>query len=71
MIVGHKKQWNFLKEKFESEKLGHAYLFVGAEQLGKKSLAKEFVKLINCTRDIRKKLEEMFNSKNLKYLLIT
>lgn len=48
MLVGHKKQWDFLKKKFESEKLSHAYLFVGEEQLGKKRLAKEFVKLINC-----------------------
>ena len=47
-IVGHQKQWDFLKKKFELEKLSHAYLFVGEGQLGKKKLAKEFVKLINC-----------------------
>src|SRR3989344_4907934 len=48
MLVGHQKQWDFLRKKFELEKLSHAYLFVGEEQLGKKKLAKEFVKLINC-----------------------
>ena len=48
MLIGHQKQWDFLKKKFESEKLSHAYLFVGEGQLGKKRLAKEFVKLINC-----------------------
>lgn len=48
MIIGHKKQWDFLKKKFELEKFSHAYLFVGEGQLGKKKLAKEFVKLINC-----------------------
>lgn len=48
MIVGHQKQWDFLRKKFELEKLSHAYLFVGEGQLGKKKLAKEFVKFINC-----------------------
>lgn len=48
MIVGHQKQWNFLKKKFELNQLSHAYLFAGGERLGKKSLAKEFIKLINC-----------------------
>ncbi|MDP2741621.1 MAG: DNA polymerase III subunit [bacterium] len=48
MIIGHTKQWNFLKNKFESDQLSHAYLFTGENQLGKKTFAKEFVKLINC-----------------------
>ncbi len=48
MIVGHQKQWNFLKKKFESGQLAHAYLFSGEEKIGKRTLAKEFVKLINC-----------------------
>ena len=48
MLAGHQKQWNFLKKKFESNNLSHAYLFAGTDQLGKKSLAKEFVRLINC-----------------------
>lgn len=48
MIVGHDKQWNFLKIKFESDQLSHAYLFTGENQLGKKTFAKEFIKLINC-----------------------
>jgi len=48
MIIGHQKQWNFLKSKFESGQLSHAYLFSGQDQLGKKFSAKEFIKLINC-----------------------
>ena len=48
MLIGHQKQWNFLKKKFESDQLAHAYLFSGEEKIGKKTLAKEFVKLINC-----------------------
>ncbi len=48
MIIGHQKQWNFLKGKFEAGQLGHAYLFSGPDQLGKKRFAIEFIKLINC-----------------------
>lgn len=48
MIVGHQKQWEFLKNKFESGQLSHAYLFIGEKSIGKKIFAKEFIKLINC-----------------------
>jgi len=48
MIIGHQKQWKFLKNKFEIDQLSHAYLFTGENQLGKKAFAKEFIKLINC-----------------------
>ena len=48
MLIEHKKQWEFLKNKLESNQLSHAYLFSGANGIGKKSFAKEFIKLINC-----------------------
>jgi len=48
MLIGHQKQWNFLKRKLETDQLAHAYLFAGQDQLGKKTLAKEFIKLVNC-----------------------
>ncbi|TSC94404.1 MAG: DNA polymerase III subunit delta' [Parcubacteria group bacterium Licking1014_1] len=48
MLIGHRKQWDFLKRKFEQNQLSHAYLFAGESQLGKNTFAKEFVKLINC-----------------------
>lgn len=47
MIIGHQKQWDFLKRSLEANKLSHAYLFCGQEKLGKKTFALEFVKLIN------------------------
>ena len=46
MITGHKKQWEFLKNKFENNQLSHAYLFTGAEGIGKKTFAKEFSEFI-------------------------
>jgi len=48
MIIGHKRQWEFLKNKFESNQLSHAYLFVGPEGIGKKLVAKELTELIGC-----------------------
>jgi DNA polymerase-3 subunit delta' len=48
MIVGHEKQWEFLKNKFEQNQLSHAYLFTGSDGIGKKFFAKEFIKMINC-----------------------
>ncbi len=47
-IVGHKKQWNFLRESFQKGRLTHAYLFTGPESIGKKRVAIEFAKLILC-----------------------
>lgn len=48
MILGHQKQWNFLKKSAELGQIPHAFLFFGQEQLGKKKIAIEFIKLLNC-----------------------
>lgn len=48
MATAHKKQLEFLKNKFELDQLSHAYLFSGSADLGKKEFAIEFVKLVNC-----------------------
>ncbi len=47
-IIGHQKQWQFLKKSAESGKLPHGLLFCGQGQLGKKTLAIELVKFLNC-----------------------
>lgn len=46
MIIGHQKQWQFLKRSAQLGKISHAYLFSGQEKLGKKALAIEFIKLL-------------------------
>ena len=43
MIIGHQKQWEFLKRSAESGKLSHAYLFSGQKKLGKKTVALEWI----------------------------
>ena len=48
MIIGHKKQWEFLENKFKANQLSHAYLFTGPEGIGKKMFAEEFAELIGC-----------------------
>jgi DNA polymerase-3 subunit delta' len=47
-MVGHEKQWKFLKDKFENNQLSHAYLFTGAEGIGKKLFAEKFSELVGC-----------------------
>ncbi|MBI5221295.1 MAG: hypothetical protein HY979_00620 [Candidatus Magasanikbacteria bacterium] len=55
MLIGHQKQWQFLKKSVELEKIPHGILFCGQEQLGKKTLAIEFAKLLNCSSSDLKK----------------
>jgi DNA polymerase-3 subunit delta' len=46
MILGHKRQWQYLQKLSEEEKIPHALLFCGQENLGKKTLAIEFLKSV-------------------------
>ena len=46
MILGHKRQWEFLKKTVESEKIPHAFLFSGQSNLGKKTIAFELAFLL-------------------------
>jgi DNA polymerase III subunit delta' len=54
MVVGHKKQWDFLTKAYKSGLLPHALLFSGPEKIGKKTLAMEFVKFLNCLNPSKK-----------------
>jgi DNA polymerase III subunit delta' len=44
MILGHKKQLQYLREIAKSKRIPHALLFCGQEKLGKKTVALEFLK---------------------------
>lgn len=52
-MIGHRNQRNFLVKSAELKQLPHALLFYGQEQLGKKTLAVEFVKYLNCKESTR------------------
>ena len=59
MIVGHQKQWQFLKKSFQIGRLSHAYLFSGQEKLGKKKVALELISFI-FGQDLSKKFHPDF-----------
>lgn len=47
MIIGHEKQKKVLHNFLEKNNTPHALLFCGPEKVGKRSLALEFIKLVN------------------------
>src|SRR3989338_3288421 len=47
-IMLYPKQWQYLKRTHELQKMPHALLFYGQHSIGKKALAVELVKLLNC-----------------------
>ena len=46
MLIGHQKQWQFLKKSAELGKISHAYLFSGPEKVGKKQVALEWIRFL-------------------------
>jgi len=50
MLIGHQRIWNFLTQSAAKDRLAHAYLFVGPSQIGKKTLALEFIKWLLCEK---------------------
>lgn len=54
MIVGHKKQVGYLNKILENkEAKPHAFLFVGPDKVGKKMIALEFIKSIQCEKSVK------------------
>ena len=49
-IYGHDKQKVILKQALAQNRVGHSYLFSGIEATGKKTLAMEFAKVVNCEK---------------------
>lgn len=49
-IYGHQKQIEILRKTLAQKRTAHAYLFSGIEAIGKRSLAVEFVKTLNCEK---------------------
>jgi len=64
MIIGHQKQWNFLRNKFEAGQLGHAYLLSGSVGDEKFKFAKDFIRFVNCPKDQFCNLCDSINYRN-------
>ena len=48
-LVGQKRAQKILKEAIKQDRVSHAYLFIGAEGTGKRSLALAFAAALNCS----------------------
>lgn len=48
MIIGHQKKVDFLIKSVEKNRVSHGYLFYGQEKIGKKKIAIEFAKTLQC-----------------------
>ncbi|MBN1365724.1 MAG: DNA polymerase III subunit delta' [Syntrophaceae bacterium] len=49
-IYGHKKKIEILQKTLAQKRTAHAYLFSGIPAIGKRTLALEFIKAINCEK---------------------
>ena len=47
-IIGNEKEKNNLQTIIETNKIGHSYMFIGTDGIGKKLIAKEFARKILC-----------------------
>lgn len=47
-IIGHKKQLEFIENDIKTGNLAHAYIFAGTSKIGKFSIAKQFVNILQC-----------------------
>ena len=47
MIIGHQRILEFLKKSVANKRMAHAYLFTGPAHLGKKTVALEFIRMLN------------------------
>ena len=50
-IYGHEKKIEALRKALTQKRIGHAYLFSGIAAVGKKTLALEFAKALNCEKE--------------------
>jgi DNA polymerase III subunit delta' len=51
VIIGHQRILEYLKKSVQKEKIAHAYLFTGPENVGKRTIAIEFIRMLqgeNC-----------------------
>lgn len=51
-IIGHKKQLELIEHDIKENRLTHAYLFAGSSSIGKFSIAKMFVNILQCPNNL-------------------
>jgi DNA polymerase-3 subunit delta' len=50
-IYGHENKIEIIRKALAQKRIGHAYLFSGISAVGKKTIAREFVKALNCEKE--------------------
>src|SRR4030042_1319332 len=50
-VLGHTKPIELLQRAIRNGKVVHSYLFLGSEGIGKKWVALQFAKTLNCLKD--------------------
>ena len=50
-VIGHDRAVELLRHSLESDRLAHAYIFVGTAHVGKKTLAVNLAQALNCERE--------------------
>ena len=65
-ILGHEKIIDSLKEAYNKGKMAGVYLFVGADSIGKKTVAINFAKYINCRAQTNKPCDNCFACKKIE-----
>ncbi len=48
MVIGHQKILDYLRKSVAKDRVSHGYLFYGPEKVGKKKVAIEFAKILQC-----------------------
>ncbi len=49
-IYGHEKKIEIIRKTLAKKRIAHAYLFSGIQAIGKRTLAREFIKAVNCEK---------------------
>lgn len=50
MIIGHQKVLDYLQKSVAKDRVSHGYLFWGPEKIGKKKVAIDFAKTLQCQK---------------------
>jgi DNA polymerase-3 subunit delta' len=56
-VLGHEKPIEFLRRAIRQDKVSHSYLFLGSEGIGKRWVALQFAKALNCLEGAMEKGE--------------
>ena len=66
-IIGHDRQIEYLRNAMRNGRVAHAYLFLGKEGIGKKMVALNLAKALNCPHDSQDPCDECKSCMKVKH----